>query len=63
MVECHPLVPLSSNQTLSIALFSYSGALYWGINAERHLFPELKGFIRALDESFHELCGAAESSQ
>jgi len=58
MLECYPLVPLFANQTLGIALFSYAGGLYWGLNAERKLFPALGDFILALDEAFQELSDA-----
>jgi hypothetical protein len=61
LVECYPLMPLFQNQTLGIALFSYQSGLYWGLNAERFLFPDLGRFVVALSDSFDELCDAADA--
>ena len=59
LVEFFPVVPLFQNQVLGIALSSYAGGLYWGLNTARDHFPALEHFPAALDESFHELCEAA----
>ena len=34
----YPLVPLYANQGLGIALFSYDGKLFWGLNADYDAF-------------------------
>ncbi len=53
--DLYPMVPLFSNQALGIALFSYDGSLYWGINADWDEVPDLHAFVDAIDASFEEL--------
>jgi diacylglycerol O-acyltransferase len=60
MVAAYPLVPLFSNQGLGIALFSYAGKLFWGLNADWDTLPDIEQFAAAVEESFAELCGAAQ---
>ncbi len=54
-----PMVPLFRNQGLGIALFSYDGGLYWGINADWETVPDLHDFAEALEQSFRDLYHAA----
>ena len=44
-----PVVPLSANQGLGIALYGYNQKLYWGFNADRDLMPDLADLVRAID--------------
>ncbi|MCA9774537.1 MAG: DUF1298 domain-containing protein, partial [Myxococcales bacterium] len=60
MLETYPMVPLFMNQCLGIALFSYAGALHWGLNADWDQIPDLHEFVAALEESFGELRDAAD---
>ena len=60
MIAAYPLVPLFSNQGLGIALFSYAGKLFWGLNADWDTLPDLDRFAVAIEESFAELCAAAQ---
>jgi WS/DGAT/MGAT family acyltransferase len=53
--QVFPQVPLFRNQGLGIALFSYAGKLYWGLNGDRDLLPDLPALKRALLDSFDEL--------
>jgi WS/DGAT/MGAT family acyltransferase len=62
MTETYPMVPLFTSQGLGIALFSYSGGLYWGVSADWDLFPDLHDFVVHLDASFRELCDAADAA-
>ncbi len=55
----YPLAPLSPNQAVAIALFSYDGGLFWGVNADWDAVPDLHDLIRALDLEFEALCYAA----
>jgi WS/DGAT/MGAT family acyltransferase len=57
--EIYPLVPLFRDQGLGIALFSYDGTLFWGINADRDLVPDLHDFSTAIEQSYAELRDAA----
>jgi len=57
------VVPLPPEQALGIALFSYGGGLYWGINSDWDLMPDLHELIEAIDLSFRELCRAADEAE
>ena len=59
LVAAYPLVPLFSNQGLGIALFSYAGKLFWGLNADWDTLPDIGVFAEAIQESFAELLDAA----
>jgi WS/DGAT/MGAT family acyltransferase len=52
---CFPTVPLYSNQGLGIALFSYNGALYWGVHGDWDAMPDLHDYVLALEQAFEEL--------
>jgi WS/DGAT/MGAT family acyltransferase len=56
MTEMYPLVPLFSNQALGVALFSYDGGLYWGLDADWDAMPDLHDFVLALESEFATLC-------
>jgi WS/DGAT/MGAT family acyltransferase len=59
MLETYPVVPLMHEQAIAIALISYCGGLYWGVNSDWDLVPDLHDFIDALRESYEELRAAA----
>ena len=59
LVEAYPLVPLYRNQALGIALFSYDGGLYWGLNADWDALPDLHDLVGALTAEFELLRQAA----
>jgi WS/DGAT/MGAT family acyltransferase len=56
MTEIYPLVPLFSNQALGVALFSYDGSLFWGLNSDWDAMPDLHDFAAALEREFAVLC-------
>jgi WS/DGAT/MGAT family acyltransferase len=60
MLECYPAVPLADRLGLGIALFSYDGALHWGLNADWEQIPDLHEFVLALEASFRELLAVAQ---
>lgn len=62
MLETYPLVPLYMNQALGIALFSYDGGLYWGLNADWDALPDLHDLVEALETEFADLKSAAAES-
>ena len=62
MKAIYPLVPLARNQALGIALFSYDGALYWGLNADWDAVPDLHDFVGDLELEFESLHKAAAES-
>jgi diacylglycerol O-acyltransferase len=55
----YPLVPLYRNQALGIALFSYAGGLFWGLNADWDALPDLHDLVGHLAVDFEELRKAA----
>jgi WS/DGAT/MGAT family acyltransferase len=59
MRETYPVAPLTPGQALNIALFSYDGGLYWGLNADYDALPDLSGLVQHVRESFVELQRAA----
>ena len=57
--EAYPIGPLFQQQALIVALFSYAGRLFWGLNADASLVPDLADLRRDLEASFQELAEAA----
>ena len=62
MVAIYPHLPLFENQGLSIALFSYSRRLYWGLTADWAQIASLGELKRSIHQSFESLCDAADAS-
>lgn len=58
----YPLVPLYKNQALGIALFSYDGGLFWGLNADWDALPDLHDLAEALREDFEALRKVADEA-
>lgn len=54
MKRIYPLVPIPPTQNLGVALFSYSGQLCWGFNADWERFPDVHEFVELLERSFDE---------
>lgn len=61
--DAYPVVPLFVSQGLGIALFSYTGRLQWGINADWDLMPDIEDFVRYLGEAFADLLAAADAAE
>jgi len=55
LVSIFPLVPLFTTQALGIALFSYDGGIYWGLNADWSHVDDLHLLADDLRTSFDEL--------
>lgn len=55
MVASYPMVPLWAQHGIGVALFSYNGRLFWGIQADYDTLPDSDDFVTALYESFNEL--------
>jgi len=59
LVEAYPIGPLFRNQAVIVALFSYDGRLFFGLNADSESMPDL-GELRAdLARAFDELAELA----
>jgi WS/DGAT/MGAT family acyltransferase len=63
LVAVYPLVPLYRNQALGIALFSYDGGLFWGLNADWDALPDLHDLVAALTTEFETLHGLATDGE
>ena len=59
LIEAYPLVPLYRSQALGVALFSYNGGLFWGLNADWDAVPDLHDLVEALALEFEALRKAA----
>jgi WS/DGAT/MGAT family acyltransferase len=57
--QSYPVAPLSPGQALNVALFSYDGGLFWGLNADYDAIPDLSQFADHIREAFRELQLAA----
>jgi len=57
--EAYPIGPLFQHQAVILALFSYAGRLFWGLNADAARMPDLADLRRDLEASFDELAAAA----
>lgn len=62
LLATYPLVPLWEGHGAGIAIFSYAGTLYWGLNADWDIVPDLGRLGSALTQSFDELRAAAKSA-
>lgn len=60
MLESYPVAPLTPGQALNVALFSYDGGLYWGLNAGWDALPDLPVLADEIRVAFAELQAAAE---
>ncbi len=60
MRSSYPVAPLTPGQALNVALFSYDGGLYWGLNADWDALPDLPLLAEQIRFAFGELQAAAE---
>lgn len=63
MIETFPIVPLSPGQALSIAVSSYDGGVFYGVNGDRDAVPDVATLAELIESSLAELVAiAAEAS-
>ena len=55
MLEVYPIVPLTKNLTVNIAVMSYCGQLHVGIFADPEAAPDIEVLAGALEDGFEEL--------
>jgi WS/DGAT/MGAT family acyltransferase len=55
LVEAYPVVPLSDGHTLSIGMFTYRGAVHFGLYADPQALPEVSSLPLALARAAEEL--------
>ena len=61
MVEAYPMVPLSRNLGLGIAILSYCGSLHLGLLADRDAFSDLDVLADGIRDAFTEMREHAEA--
>jgi hypothetical protein len=54
-----PILPLAPGQAMSVALTSYDGGMYYGINGDRDAVPDVHTVAELIEESLAELVAAA----
>jgi WS/DGAT/MGAT family acyltransferase len=59
VLEAYPMVPLSKNTNVGIAILSYCGTLHVGLLADRDRWPDLDVLEAGVDEAFAELAKLA----
>ena len=62
ILAAYPIGPLFLDQALNIALVSYDGRLYWGLNGDWDVLPDLRDLVTAIRASFDELLQATETA-
>jgi WS/DGAT/MGAT family acyltransferase len=60
LIAQYPLVPLWYHHGLGVALFSYDGMVYWGLEGDWDLVPDLEVVVTHLDRAFAELLAATK---
>jgi WS/DGAT/MGAT family acyltransferase len=55
MIEMFPILPLNEGQALSIALTSYDGGVYFGVNADRDAVPDVAAVASWLGSALGDL--------
>ncbi len=55
LLEAYGTVPLREGHGLGIAVLSYNGKLFWGVNGDVDLLPDLHHLARGIREAFIEL--------
>jgi WS/DGAT/MGAT family acyltransferase len=59
LVALYPIVPIADGLGLGLAVFSYAGTLYVGLNAAADLVPDLDKLRLGIEESFAALLASA----
>ena len=59
MIASYPLVPLWQGHGIGVALFSYAGNVYWGLNADYDIVGDVTEFAAAIEAALDELHNAA----
>ena len=55
MTDIWPVVPLAADHAVELAVLSYDGRVFFGLNADRAAMPDLDGLAEGIEESFGEL--------
>jgi len=63
MREVLPLVPLAAEHALGVAVFSYDGAMTFGVIADHDAMPDLEVFVQGLVASLEDLKAGRRGSR
>jgi diacylglycerol O-acyltransferase len=63
MTEMFPILPLNEGQALSIAMTSYNGGVFFGVNADRDAVPDVNEVAAALLTSLQELVDLSDPGE
>jgi WS/DGAT/MGAT family acyltransferase len=63
LLETYGQVPLREHHGLGVAVMSYDGRLFFGLNADFDLVGDLDRFVLALKDAFHALLHAAHNGK
>jgi diacylglycerol O-acyltransferase / wax synthase len=55
MTDIWPIVPLAADHAVGLAVLSYDGRVFFGLNADRDAMPDLDVLAQGVEESFQEL--------
>jgi WS/DGAT/MGAT family acyltransferase len=62
MIEMFPILPLPPGQALSVALTSYDGGVFYGVNGDRDALRDVRIFAELIEESLAELVTATATA-
>ncbi len=62
MSQMYPILPLNKGQALSIALTSYDGGMFFGINADRDAVPDVEVVAGCVSAGLQELVAYARAA-
>jgi WS/DGAT/MGAT family acyltransferase len=62
LAEIFPILPLAPGQAVTIALTSYDGGVFYGVNGDREAMRDVGVFARSIEESLAELVSASSSA-
>ena len=63
MLECFPYVPLGGHVRAGVAIFSYDGALAFGVTGDYDHAPDIHVLCAGIERSMAELVAAAEAKE
>ena len=55
MTGIYPMMPLFPNQALAIAVLSYDGRVFWGLNSDWDALPDVHNIVDGIGDQFREL--------
>jgi hypothetical protein len=62
MLEAYPVVPLTRNLSLGIAILSYCGALHFGLYVDADAVPDVDVLAGGIEDAFAELRKLADEA-